>query len=49
MYYLSDCKICTFAKEILKYAFYVCNMQNAHNQKCSNASVIAIEFIIGAT
>jgi len=44
----TDCKQCTFAEKMLKYAFYVCNMQNAHNHKQSSVSLIAILFIIGA-
>jgi hypothetical protein len=36
-------------KKKFKYAFYACNMQNAHNLKCNSAVVIAVEFIIGAT
>lgn len=27
IYYLADCKICTFAEEVSKYAFYTCNVQ----------------------
>ena len=32
--YLADCKLLlTFAKDILKHAFYIRNMQNAYNPK----------------
>ena len=30
-HYLADCKICTFAENILKCAFYICSMKNAYN------------------
>ena len=33
LHYLADCKLCTFAKEILKHAFYIRNVQNAYNPK----------------
>jgi hypothetical protein len=32
-HYLDDFKPCTFAKDILKHAFYVRNTQNAYNPK----------------
>jgi hypothetical protein len=36
--YLADCKICMFAEEVSKYAFYTCSMQNACNLKPSDES-----------
>jgi len=35
LHYLADCKLCTrtFAKDILKHAFYIRNMQNPYNPK----------------
>ena len=31
IYYIADWKMCTFAENILKYAFYTWNMQTVHN------------------
>ena len=33
IHYLADSKTCTFAKDILKHAFYIRNTQNAYNPK----------------
>jgi len=36
--YRADCKICTFAEKVSKYAFYTCSVQNACNPKPSDES-----------